>query len=89
MDKSGNNQAIIAGFIVCALLIIALAAIWAALQDHSVGAVAFGAVGVVVGSLATALNAPNGLTGMLKGAGSTTVTGPTVNLPPTDGGTNV
>lgn len=66
--ESANAQTIVSMAIVSALSIIALAAIAAALVDKSIAAVAFGAVGVVVGSLATALNAPTGIANVIATA---------------------
>lgn len=58
---SANAQTIVSMAIVGALSLIAVLSIVAALLDGTIAAVAFGAVGVVVGSLATALNAPSGI----------------------------
>lgn len=66
--ESANAQTIVSMAIVVALWTIALAAILAALVEKTVAAVAFGAVGVVVGSLATALNAPSGIGSVLSAA---------------------
>lgn len=63
--ESANAQLIVSAAIVAALTLLGLSAIATALFDKSIAAVAFGAVGVVIGSLATALNAPTGIANVL------------------------
>lgn len=66
--EAPNAQLIVAVCIVIGLVLVALSAIGASLVDRSVSAVAFGAVGVVVGSLATALNTPTGIANVIATA---------------------
>lgn len=63
-----NSQATVALRIVYGLVLIGGGAIVAAVIDRDVASVAFGAVGVVVGSLATALNAPSGISSVIAAA---------------------
>lgn len=53
-----NSQAVVAGLIIIALTILGLGMLIIAYVDKDVAALAFGAVGTVVGALATALSTP-------------------------------
>lgn len=70
-----NSQAVVAFTIVIGLVVIGMGAIVSAIVDHGLAALAYGAVGVVVGSLATALNAPTGIAGVIAEARKTPADG--------------
>lgn len=63
-----NSQAAVAALIVAGLILLGAGCLAAAIVDNKLAALAFGAVGVVIGSLATALNAPTGIASVIAQA---------------------